>query len=77
MKKSIFYHAACAVCVSAEEDIVPLIGAENVDVVHLGVRKEEIREAESLGVRSVPALITPSGNVLHLNYGASIEDVKA
>ena len=29
MAKSIFYHAGCPVCVSAEHDIVNLIGATN------------------------------------------------
>ncbi|MGQ1784089.1 MULTISPECIES: hypothetical protein [unclassified Saccharicrinis] len=77
MEKSIFYHAGCPVCVSAEQEIVGLIGESNVDIVHLGENKSRIPEAESAGVRSVPALLTPTGNVLHLNFGASIEDVKA
>lgn len=76
MSKSVFYHAGCPVCVSAEQDIVNLIGAENVDVVHLGNEKNRIQDAESAGVKSVPALVTPSGNVLHINFGASLSDVK-
>lgn len=76
MSKSVFYHAGCPVCLSAEQDIVSLIGSENVDVVHLGEQKNKIAEAEAKGVKSVPALITPNGNVLHLNYGASMADVK-
>ena len=77
MKKSIFYHAGCPVCVSAEHDIVNLIGASNVEIVHLGNSKGRIDEAEKAGVKSVPALVTPAGNVLHINFGASMEDVKA
>ncbi|GHE44492.1 thioredoxin family protein [Sphingobacterium griseoflavum] len=77
MNKSIFYHAGCPVCVSAEQDIISLIGADHIEVVHLAEQKERIDEAEKAGVRSVPALLTPSGNVLHLNFGASIADVKA
>lgn len=77
MKKSIFYHAGCPVCISAEHDIVNLIGNENVEIVHLGDAKERIREAENAGVESVPALVTPNGNVLHINFGASMADVKA
>lgn len=77
MKKSVFYHAGCPVCVSAEQDIIALIGADNVDVVHFGNDKSRIAEAERVGVKSVPALVTPNGNVLHINFGASIEDVKA
>ncbi len=76
MKKTIFYHAGCPVCVSAEEEIIQLIGKENVDIVHLGEEKPQIEKAEEFGVKSVPALVTPTGNVLHINYGASLEDVK-
>lgn len=76
MKKSIFYHAGCPVCVSAEQDILNLIDPSTVEVVHLGKNKEEVLAAEKAGVRSVPALITPNGNVLHINFGASIEDLK-
>lgn len=76
MSKSIFYHAGCPVCVSAEQDIVELIGAENVEVVHLGKDAGRIAEAEAVGVKTVPALVTPNGNVLHINFGASMADVK-
>lgn len=77
MKKSVFYHAGCPVCVSAEQDIVNLIGTNNVEIVHLGEHKSKIGEAETAGVKSVPALVTPNGNALHINFGASIEDVKS
>ncbi|WP_298517865.1 thioredoxin family protein [uncultured Kordia sp.] len=77
MSTSIFYHAGCPVCVSAEHDIINLIGAENVEIVHIGEERSRIAEAEAVGVKSVPALLTPTKNVLHLNFGASIEDVKA
>ncbi|ASE61148.1 thioredoxin family protein [Chryseobacterium indologenes] len=76
MKKSVFYHAGCPVCISAEHDIVNLIGTENVEIIHLGNDKTKIAQAEESGVRSVPALVTPSGNVLHINFGASMEEVK-
>jgi len=76
MTKSKFYHAGCPVCISAEHDIVNLIGENNVEVVHIGEDRSRIGEAEKAGVTSVPALVTPSGNVLHINFGASMEDVK-
>jgi glutaredoxin 3 len=76
MKKSVFYHAGCPVCVSAEHDIIGLIGAQNVEIVHLGEQKDRIGEAENVGIKSVPALVTPNGNVLHINFGASMADVK-
>ncbi|MBK7339666.1 MAG: thioredoxin family protein [Saprospiraceae bacterium] len=77
MSKSVFYHAGCPVCISAEHDIIGLLGADKVEVVHLGSEKSRVSEAESAGVKSVPALVTPNGNVLHINFGASIVDVKA
>lgn len=76
MSKSIFYHAGCPVCISAEHDIINLLGAENVEVVHFGTDRSRIDEAEQAGVKSVPALLTPNGNVLHLNFGASMADVR-
>jgi len=76
MSKSVFYHAGCPVCVSTEHDIVNLIGEHNVEVVHIGENRNRIAEAENAGVKSVPALLTPNGNVLHLNFGASMADVK-
>ncbi|MBN9352015.1 MAG: thioredoxin family protein [Chitinophagaceae bacterium] len=76
MAKSIFYHAGCPVCISAEHDIINLIGETNVEIVHIGENRDRIAEAEKAGVKSVPALLTPNGNVLHLNFGASMADVK-
>ena len=76
MKKSVFYHAGCPVCVSAEHDIITLIGQDNVEIVHLGDNEERIEEADKAGVKSVPALVTPNGNVLHINFGASMKEVK-
>ena len=76
MKKSIFYHAGCPVCVSAEHDIIGLVGVNNVEIVNIGEDRSRISEAENAGVKSVPALVTPNGNTLHINYGASMADVK-
>ncbi|MGB4845725.1 MAG: thioredoxin family protein [Ferruginibacter sp.] len=76
MSKSIFYHAGCPVCVSAEHDILSIANASDIEVVHLGSNKSRIAEAENAGVKSVPALVTANGNVLHINFGASIADVK-
>ncbi|QIE58056.1 thioredoxin family protein [Rasiella rasia] len=76
MSKSVFYHAGCPVCVSAEHDIINLVGKENVEVVNIGENRTRISEAEKAGVKSVPALVTPNGNALHINFGASIADVK-
>jgi glutaredoxin 3 len=75
MSKSIFYHAGCPVCISAEHDVIDLIGHSNVQIIHLGTDKSRIDEAVKAGVQSVPALVTPKGNVLHINFGASMADV--
>lgn len=76
MQKSIFYHAGCPVCVSAEQELLQLVNANQVEIVNIGQVRNRIEEAEKAGVKSVPALVTPTGNVLHINYGASIADVK-
>ncbi|MCW8313072.1 conjugal transfer protein TraF [Sphingobacterium sp. InxBP1] len=76
MKKAVFYHAGCPVCVSAEQDILSFIPENQVEVIHLGEDKAKVKEAEQAGVQSVPALVLPNGNVLHINFGASIEDLK-
>lgn len=76
MSKSIFYHAGCSVCISAEHDIIELVGKDNVEIVNIGEDKTKIEVAESAGVNSVPALVTPNGNVLHINFGASMADLK-
>ncbi len=76
MSKSVFYHAGCSVCISAEHDIIELVGKDQVEIVNIGEVRNRISEAEQAGVKSVPALVTPTGNVLHLNFGASMADVK-
>lgn len=76
MSKAIFYHAGCPVCVSAEQDLLNLIPEDQVEGIHLGEERSKVKEAEKAGVKSVPALVLSNGNVLHINFGASIEDLK-
>ncbi|MFC7345603.1 thioredoxin family protein [Chryseobacterium zhengzhouense] len=76
MSKAVFYHAGCPVCISAEQDLLNLIPENQVEIIHLGEEKSKVEAAEKAGVKSVPALVTPNGNVLHINFGASIEDLK-
>ncbi|WP_060874692.1 hypothetical protein [Myroides odoratus] len=76
MKKVVFYHAGCPVCVSAEQDLLHLIADHPIEIIHLGEEQEKVLEAERLGVQSVPALVLPNGHVLHINFGASIADLK-
>jgi len=76
MTQSIFYHAGCPVCVSAEHDVIQLIGEDKVEIVNLATNRERIAEAEAAGLKSVPALLLKNGNVLHLNFGATMDEVK-
>lgn len=77
MNKAIFYHAGCTVCVEAESKILELVDNKKflVEVVHFGTQKKRIPEAEKAGVKSVTALVM-GNTVMHINYGASMEDVK-
>ncbi|MEO1259029.1 MAG: thioredoxin family protein [Bacteroidota bacterium] len=79
MKKATFYHAGCPVCVSAEQDILDTIDQNKyaLEIIHLGTAPDQIPTAEAAGVQSVPALVLENSNVLHINFGASMEDVKA
>ena len=76
MKKAIFYHAGCPVCMTAEQQVVEAIdkGRHEIEIVHLGDDKSQISTAEQAGVKSVPALVL-DGTVFHINFGASLDDV--
>ncbi|ENM2495329.1 thioredoxin family protein [Serratia marcescens] len=77
MTKAVFYHAGCPVCVSAEQQLLGLLSDNvQVEVVHLGERPTRVAEAERAGVQSVPALVV-DGQVLHINFGAALADLKA
>lgn len=73
MTKAIFYHAGCPVCVSAEHKVADLVDRSRfeLEVVHLGEQAERLDQAESAGVKSVPALVI-DGAVLHINHGADL-----
>lgn len=77
MKKAVFYHAGCTVCVSAENSVLNMIDRKNIDlqIVDLGKDKARLTEAEDLGIKSVPALVIDN-QVLHINYGAALSDLK-
>ncbi len=78
MKKAVFYHAGCPVCVSAEDMITQAIDPQKyaLEVVHFAEKPDQIPAAEAKGVKSVPALVLED-EVFHINFGASMEDVKA
>ncbi|BDM79631.1 thioredoxin family protein [Acaryochloris marina MBIC10699] len=76
-KKAIFYHAGCPVCVAAEANLAQAIDTSRyeVEIVHLGSQSSRISEAESVGVKSVPALVL-EGVPFHINFGANLSDLK-
>lgn len=77
MQSALFFHAGCAVCVAAEQQVVNAIDRSKyrVESIHLGEDRSRLAEAERLGVRSVPALVL-DGTAFHINFGASLADVK-
>ncbi len=79
MKKVTFYHAGCPVCINAEKEILNLVDRDKtrIDIVHLGEEPSQLNVAEDLGVQSVPALVLENKNVLHINFGAALSDLKS
>ena len=76
-EKATFYHAGCPVCVAAEDEVAAALdrGRYDVEVVHLGEQPARIAEAETQGVKSVPALVL-GGTAFHINFGASLAAVR-
>lgn len=75
--KATFYHAGCPVCVDAETQVAHALDTARfeLEVVHLGEDKSRLDEAESSGVKSVPALVI-DGAPFHINFGADISVLK-
>lgn len=75
--KVTFYHAGCPVCLDAESKLIHSLDSDQyeVETVHFAESPERISEAESIGVRSVPAMVLDN-EVFHINFGASIDDLK-
>ena len=88
-RQATFYHAGCPVCVDAETQFAQALNPQDysvevvslnpqdysVEVVHLGETPDRIAEAEAAGVASVPAFVV-DGKPYHINFGASIADLK-
>ncbi len=75
--KAIFYHAGCPVCIEAEQGVANALDPSQyeVEVVHLGTDKSRLAEAQTAGVKSVPALVM-NGMAFHINFGATVEALK-
>lgn len=75
--KVTFFHAGCPVCVAAEQSVAAALDRSryDVEIVHLGTDKQRLGEAESAGVKSVPALVL-DGAAYHINFGADLSALK-
>ena len=75
--KAVFYHAGCPVCVAAEQQMANALDPNryDVEIVHLGEQSNRIADAESAGVKSVPALVI-DGQPYHINFGADLAALK-
>jgi glutaredoxin len=75
--KAVFYHAGCPVCVDAEHRFVDALDPKrfDVEIVHLGQDKSRLGEAESAGVKSVPALVIDR-QAFHINHGADLSALR-
>ena len=76
-QKALFYHAGCPVCLDAERNLADALDPVRyeVEIVHLGEQRGRLSEAENMGVKSVPALVV-DGHPLHINFGASLADLR-
>jgi glutaredoxin len=72
-----FYHAGCPVCISAEQNIAQALDPARyeLNIIHLGDRKDKIAEAKAQGVQSVPVLVL-DGKPFHINFGAALSDLE-
>ncbi len=75
--KATFFHAGCPVCVAAERSVAEALDPKkyDVEIVHLGNQGGRIAEAETAGVKSVPALVI-AGHAFHINHGADLAALK-
>ena len=76
-RKAVFYHAGCTVCVDAEQRFAGALNPADyaVEVVHLGETPQRLDEAESAGVKSVPAIVLGDA-VYHINHGADLSALR-
>ena len=77
MKKAVFYHAGCPICVEAEKEVAAALDPTRYELeeVHLGESAQRISEAKEAGVQSVPALVI-DGKTFHINFGAALSDLE-
>jgi len=74
MIKHTLYEAGCSVCLEAANEFTNLI--PELEIVRLKQGDADILKLESLGVKSVPVLISNTGKIFHLNFGAALDALK-
>ncbi|NJK48418.1 thioredoxin family protein [Candidatus Gracilibacteria bacterium] len=76
--KGIFYMGRddCGVCIQVDRAIVQHLDPNRYDLeyVDLSENRDRIAEAESAGVKTVPALVL-EGQVFHINFGAELSAI--
>ncbi|MGG6270708.1 hypothetical protein ACQ4M3_39315 [Leptolyngbya sp. AN03gr2] len=76
--KGIFYmgRGDCGVCIGVDRAIVQHLDSDRYELeyIDLTATPERIAEAESAGVKTVPALVL-DGAVFHVNFGAELSAI--
>jgi hypothetical protein len=73
--KGIFYmgRGDCGVCMQVDRAIVQHLDYD-LEYVDLSENRDRIAEAESAGVKTLPALVL-EGRVFHINFGAELSAI--
>jgi glutaredoxin 3 len=74
MNKYKLYEAGCSVCKEAADELSGLI--PGLEIIRLRAGDKDVQELEKLGVKSVPALVSSAGKILHINFGAPLDALK-
>lgn len=76
--KGFFYigRGDCGVCIQTDQAIVQYLDSDRYELeyVDLTEHPERIAEAESAGIKTVPALVL-DGQVFHINFGADLSAI--
>ncbi|BAZ04316.1 hypothetical protein NIES3974_09490 [Calothrix sp. NIES-3974] len=76
--KGIFYmgRGDCGVCIQVDRAIVQHLDSNRYDLEYVDLTEtpNRIAEAESTGVKTVPALVL-DGQVFHINFGADLSTI--
>ncbi|NQY79565.1 MAG: thioredoxin family protein [Candidatus Caenarcaniphilales bacterium] len=68
--------AGCTVCNAAVKEITKILDENKLEVITLTPGDARVESYEAKGLKSVPALVSPEGEVMHINFGADISALK-